>query len=313
MHPRGGRRVDAARGKRAQALLDFVRSAARYTRARSTRTSPTARVTNYWGGSSNATTHLLERMHYRGLLRVVRRDAGIRVYAVRRRVRRRRTRPSARRGSMRSSTSRSASTRRCRRPAWRRSSPAALRRPAVAERAQAGAAARARRLAHAKIDGVDWYWPAEEHPAAAATDASSSAGAIRPGRLGSPALRAALGLGLPLRGVHAGCEAQAGLLRAAPALARPRHRVGQRLDPEGRCQSQFGYVGRRPRDRQFTRALDEELERLRMFLSADLKVRTTSGPEGRATGQASTMAGSPPWPYLTKPTDHRLPRAMHPA
>lgn len=39
-------------------------------------------VTNYWGGSSSATTHLLDDMHYRGLLRVVRRDAGIRVYAV---------------------------------------------------------------------------------------------------------------------------------------------------------------------------------------------------------------------------------------
>ena len=33
-------------------------------------------VTNYWGGSSNATTHLLELMHYRGLLRIVRRDRG---------------------------------------------------------------------------------------------------------------------------------------------------------------------------------------------------------------------------------------------
>src|SRR6185295_4073414 len=38
-------------------------------------------VTNYWGGSSNATTHLLDAMHYRGLLRVVRREKGIRVYA----------------------------------------------------------------------------------------------------------------------------------------------------------------------------------------------------------------------------------------
>jgi hypothetical protein len=29
---------------------------------------------NYWGGSSNATTHLLDAMHYEGLLRVVRRE-----------------------------------------------------------------------------------------------------------------------------------------------------------------------------------------------------------------------------------------------
>ena len=40
-------------------------------------------VTNYWGGSSSATTHLLEDMHYRGLLRVTRRERGVRVYSVR--------------------------------------------------------------------------------------------------------------------------------------------------------------------------------------------------------------------------------------
>src|SRR5260370_25430616 len=37
-------------------------------------------VRNYWGGSSNATTHLLDAMHYRGLLRVARRAGGIRIY-----------------------------------------------------------------------------------------------------------------------------------------------------------------------------------------------------------------------------------------
>jgi uncharacterized protein YcaQ len=37
-------------------------------------------VKNYWGGSSNATTQLLENMHYRGLLRVARRENGIRIY-----------------------------------------------------------------------------------------------------------------------------------------------------------------------------------------------------------------------------------------
>ena len=37
-------------------------------------------MTNSWGGSSSATTRLLAAMHYRGLLRVVRRDAGIGIY-----------------------------------------------------------------------------------------------------------------------------------------------------------------------------------------------------------------------------------------
>ena len=35
---------------------------------------------NAWGGSSNATTHLLDGMHYRGLLRVATRESGTRVY-----------------------------------------------------------------------------------------------------------------------------------------------------------------------------------------------------------------------------------------
>jgi uncharacterized protein YcaQ len=39
-------------------------------------------VKNYWGGSSNATTQLLEAMHYRGLLRVARRESGVRVYSL---------------------------------------------------------------------------------------------------------------------------------------------------------------------------------------------------------------------------------------
>ena len=39
------------------------------------------RRTNAWGGSGLATTHLLDGMHYRGLLRVQRRDNGTRVYA----------------------------------------------------------------------------------------------------------------------------------------------------------------------------------------------------------------------------------------
>src|SRR5262245_17051422 len=38
------------------------------------------RVVNAWGGYSKATTHALEVLHYRGLLRIARRENGIRVY-----------------------------------------------------------------------------------------------------------------------------------------------------------------------------------------------------------------------------------------
>src|SRR6187455_3375025 len=75
MHPRRpGRRG----GKREQAILDFVRARGAVHPREVDAQFAHGRVTNYWGGSSNATTYLLERMHYRGLVRVVRRDTGIR-------------------------------------------------------------------------------------------------------------------------------------------------------------------------------------------------------------------------------------------
>ncbi len=39
-------------------------------------------ASNYWGGNSSATTRILDGLHYRGKLRIVRRDKGIRVYGV---------------------------------------------------------------------------------------------------------------------------------------------------------------------------------------------------------------------------------------
>jgi uncharacterized protein YcaQ len=41
-----------------------------------------ARVINAWGGYSKATTRALEDLHYRGLLRIARREKGIRIYEV---------------------------------------------------------------------------------------------------------------------------------------------------------------------------------------------------------------------------------------
>src|SRR5499427_6381244 len=40
----------------------------------------TTRVVNAWGGYSKATTQALEHLHYRGLLRIARRENGIRLY-----------------------------------------------------------------------------------------------------------------------------------------------------------------------------------------------------------------------------------------
>src|SRR5436189_1201396 len=89
MHPRsaagvpaeGARSWPAAREKRAQLLLEFVRERGAVHPREVDDHFSHGTIRNYWGGSSNATTHLLEAMHYRGMLRVVRRDAGIRIYS----------------------------------------------------------------------------------------------------------------------------------------------------------------------------------------------------------------------------------------
>ena len=83
MHPRDDRaRAPWSRvqGRRVNAILDFVLARGAVHPRDVDSHFAHGRVTNYWGGSSNATTHLLDLMHYRGLLRVVRRDAGVRVY-----------------------------------------------------------------------------------------------------------------------------------------------------------------------------------------------------------------------------------------
>jgi uncharacterized protein YcaQ len=83
MHPRLGAALQPTAGnKHARAILDFIRERGSAHPREIDASFGRGRVTNYWGGSSSATTFLLEKMHYKGLLRVVRREAGIRIYAV---------------------------------------------------------------------------------------------------------------------------------------------------------------------------------------------------------------------------------------
>ena len=120
-------------------------------------------VTNYWGGSSNATTHLLDAMHYKGQLRVARREAGIRIYAPRE--------PGAGAGGTGRTARAPGRARRRRRPHVRaaagrqpvgRGPAPPLRGAAVARRVAVGARARTPAARHARVDGVEWYWPADE-------------------------------------------------------------------------------------------------------------------------------------------------------
>ena len=66
-----------------EAILDFVRERGAVHPREVDAHFSHGRVTNWFGGSSNASTQLLDHMHYRGLLRVARRDGGTRVYVAR--------------------------------------------------------------------------------------------------------------------------------------------------------------------------------------------------------------------------------------
>ncbi|MBT9490917.1 MAG: YcaQ family DNA glycosylase [Paucibacter sp.] len=82
MHPRVAKRSwDAETQGHAEAILNFV-SARGPSHPRDIQAHINLGSTrNAWGGNSNATTHLLDGMHYRGLLRVHQREAGQRIYA----------------------------------------------------------------------------------------------------------------------------------------------------------------------------------------------------------------------------------------
>jgi uncharacterized protein YcaQ len=168
MHPRIARRAwSTQRRRQADAVLSFVRErGAVHPREVDAKFSH-GKTTNWFGGSSNATTHLLDDMHYRGLLRVVRRDGGTRVYAAR-------ALPGALPlddeavearldalvdivvNKYAPLTSRSLGyflSLLCGGvPQWR------------ARRAE-GLARAKRRLGHARIQSEDWYWPAADNPA----------------------------------------------------------------------------------------------------------------------------------------------------
>ena len=82
MHPRSPTQAWTAATKRKAAdVLEFIRARGP-THPRDVEAHfAHGRRINAWGGSGLATTHLLDGMHYRGLLRIQRRDSGTRIYA----------------------------------------------------------------------------------------------------------------------------------------------------------------------------------------------------------------------------------------
>jgi uncharacterized protein YcaQ len=167
MHPRVPRLAwDEATQRRAADVLAFIRERGRVHPREVDQQFAHGRSRNAWGGSSNASTHLLDGMHYRGLLRVARREGGTRVYEVARHPQldenpAEQTRRAAallelvvRKYAPLPATSLTYLTRMLRYGA-----------PHLAEHTQAAMRLAREHLASVELDGLTWYWPADENPA----------------------------------------------------------------------------------------------------------------------------------------------------
>ena len=286
MHPRSDAVVPAAgclpwpaaQRKRAQLLLAFVREHGSVHPREVDEYFSHGKVKNYWGGSSNATTHLLDAMHYQGLLRVVRRDAGIRVYAVREHA----AEPlddaacNARLDALADVAIRIYA------PLPLGSLRFLLRRLRFAapqwESRITGAIRRARqRLANAQVDGVDWYWPAEWKIQRGEPDHTV--------RLLAPfdpvvwdRWRFEMLWGWTYRfEAYTPAAKRVRGYYAMPMLWRDRViGWGNLLIQDGSLRADFGYVKSAPRDRVFAQGLEEELERVRTFLGLASNVGSRS-------------------------------------
>jgi len=84
MHPRTARQAwTKARWRQANAVLDFVRERGVVHPREVDAHFDHGKGTTWFGRPSNASTQLLDGMHYRGMLRIARREGGIRLYAPR--------------------------------------------------------------------------------------------------------------------------------------------------------------------------------------------------------------------------------------
>nr|MBP7549506.1 winged helix DNA-binding domain-containing protein [Gemmatimonadaceae bacterium] len=84
MHPRGARASwSAARQRQAASVLAFVRERGVVHPREVDAAFAHGKTQNWFGGRSNASTQLLDAMHFHGLLRIARRESGVRTYAVR--------------------------------------------------------------------------------------------------------------------------------------------------------------------------------------------------------------------------------------
>jgi uncharacterized protein YcaQ len=269
LHPRGASGWDARMQARAQDVLDFVRQhgptypkdvQAHFDHGRIRR----------WGSDLNVSNHLLEGLHYRGLLRVAQRGGGTRVYEMVEHPPQNDSSESrrARAGQLLDMVVQLYAPL----PAASLGYLCTLLRNAVPHLAievrQAQENAKFR-YAHAQVGGLLWFWPQDEYPISARHQVDDKLRFLAPF---DPVV-------WDRRRFKLFWEWEYKLEAYVPAHKR---RMGHYAMPmlwgermlgwtnlkvaDGRLQHELGFTGSRPRGSSFQRALDEALQQIGEFL-----------------------------------------------
>jgi uncharacterized protein YcaQ len=264
-----------AEGKRERLLLEFVEARGAVHPGEVAAHFAHGTVTNYWGGSSHATTQMLDALHYQGKLRVARREKGIRLYATHRHESRLNDTGAGRARidalvdvvvniyAPLPGPSLSYYVRRLRYAA-----------PQL-QKEIAGALQRAReRLGHSRVEGVDWYWPNAENPRRAVIpEMVRLLAPFDPVVHDRARFEILWGWSYRFEAYTPAAKRKLGYY-ALPLLWKDRVVGWANLTTAagtGSLNCELGYsAGKPPRDRAFKPELNAELERMRVFLGENL-------------------------------------------